>query len=1333
MMGLVSIIALIWSDRVSDKYDEIVKAELDKMRIALEIGSSARSAVMSLKTYIRDVEDENRITFEDSITETTLNLNKYKKRNLSTTEKKYYQRLNKLFDQIQTIGRETADISDIQNKFLKEVTWKVSNVVEDVLDNHWGIELQERIPLDHEKLNALMEVEINFHELASAVQEYLLNAKESTKEKILDSEGDLKYWLGVLSETELTAQEKVWLEEISRINDEVNDKSNFIVDYEDSKNINIERVLNLSSDLDKIVEEEVKLGAERDIESAEYDLERNKVLASTLTLIALLLSGFGSWFYSSKYILNPVRKLKRAADHISKGEIDVEVDIIGSDELSDLSKSFSTLARNTKKQAELARQLGTGDFSIEVIPKSDKDILGNALMELKKNLESFDQEIKEKMWSKTQVANLINLTQDTQNIHQLLSSVINEMANVLEAGYGAIFVNDKTAKGDIVKYKLQASYAYKERKGLSNEFKVGEGVIGQCALEKQIIIISDIPDNYVKITSGLGESKPDIIIAIPIKYQEKVLGVMEFALFGELSESKKDIIEEFSKTLGVNINNLESHVETQRLLKESKELADELQAQQEELRLTNDELNAKTRVLRDSEEELKTQSEELQAANEELEEKTERLEQRNRDIDKKNKEIEKAKEEVEQRARDLALASKYKSEFLANMSHELRTPLNSLLILSKSLSQNKKGNLDSQQVEAATVINKGGQDLLRLINDILDLSKVEAGKLHVDVHQFSLKNMINEIQQQFEPIVQEKGIKLNISFDGHVNELIQTDEQRLSQILKNLFSNAIKFTSEGSVSLFVEQDKINSDMINFRVIDTGIGIPSAKQKEIFEAFQQADGSTSRKYGGTGLGLAISKAMAELLGGTITIYSEEGKGSTFTLSIKSKHQGFSNDESGQEFIPPNIDMNVTHNQSPVPIITDSSQDIVKNESQSIPKDDRNKRNQKSILIIEDDSDFRNILVQSAREKGFKTLSAPDGATGLLLAKKECPKAIILDLGLPDMDGKKVLEKIKQDEALCNIPVHIISGREQDSDMFQKGAIGFLSKPATEESLQAAFEKIESFIDNKIQRILIIEDDPFNQLAIQTVIASNKVDFDTVTTAEDGYKNITHKQYDCIILDLNLPDYSGLELLKKCKASVSHMPPVIINTGGDLTEQEYQELQKFSSTIVVKGVDSSERLLDEISLFLHSVKSKIPEEVIEKPKMIVKSDEVLSGRKILLVDDDMRNVFALSSVLEDYGLEISIASNGKVALEKLNEIDDIDLVLMDIMMPVMDGYEAISKIRAQKKYETLPIVALTAKAMSGDKEKCLSSGASDYITKPVDENKLISMLKVWMQKL
>jgi CheY-like chemotaxis protein/signal transduction histidine kinase/CHASE3 domain sensor protein len=734
--------------------------------------------------------------------------------------------------------------------------------------------------------------------------------------------------------------------------------------------------------------------------------------------------------------------------------------------------------------------------------------------------------------------------------------------------------------------------------------------------------------------------------------------------------------------------------------------AEELQTQQEELKQMNEELEEQSQNLIQ-------QQEELQMSNQELEEQTQSLEE-------KNDEVEAAKSDIEQKTKQLEISSRYKSEFLANMSHELRTPLNSLLILSKDLSENRKKNLDAIQIESAEIIYKSGHDLLVLINEVLDLSKIEAGKMSINIESVSLREFANELIRNFKHHAEQKGLKLTCKLDKELPESINTDLQRLNQILKNLLSNAIKFTEKGSVNIRIEQFTENKVMIS--VTDTGLGILEDKQMAIFEAFQQADGGTSRKYGGTGLGLSISRELAKLLGAEIKVNSKINEGSTFSVIIP------------VEFQPEEELVKTSLAKIPVSYKPGSEKNAkyldyptIKDNRNAITKDD------KVVLIIEDDLAFASILLKQANKKGFKCLSAATGEDGLLLALKYKPQAIILDMGLPGINGHQVLSELKANPTVRHIPVHIISANERSLESIKEGAIEYLMKPVNRNELEEAFNRIENFISRKIKNLLIIEDNEDSRKAMSILIGNGDVKCFEAATGKDGLAMYQHNHIDCMILDIGLPDMSGFEFIHQLeKIKGQNIPPVIVYTGKELTKEENNELQKYADSIIIKGVKSEERLLDETALFLHRTISHL-----SKSKQLIINNlydkkSIFHAKKILLVDDDTRNVFALYKILNERGMEIIKAENGQVALEMMASHPGIDLVLMDIMMPVMDGYEALRQIRSQLKLRSLPVIALTAKAMKDDKQKCIDAGANDYITKPIDVERLLSLMRVWLSK-
>jgi CheY-like chemotaxis protein/signal transduction histidine kinase len=823
------------------------------------------------------------------------------------------------------------------------------------------------------------------------------------------------------------------------------------------------------------------------------------------------------------------------------------------------------------------------------------------------------------------------------------------------------------------------------------------------------------------------------------------------------------------------INMIAANMRTAELLEQSQGLtlelqsqSEELRKQQEELKRSNAELEAQATTLRTSEELLKDQQEELQQVNEELEEKASLLAEQNRKVESKNEEVEGARLALEEKAEQLALSSKYKSEFLANMSHELRTPLNSLLILARLLSENKDGNLSTKQVEFAQTILTSGSDLLNLINDVLDLSKVEAGKMDVNSTEVPIAEVKEFVERGFDALADQKGLAFDVEVNPDLPPAIYTDGGRLQQVLKNMLSNAFKFTQDGSVKLVIRRAKEgrrfqnpvlqnSPDVVAFSVMDTGIGIPKDKQRLIFEAFQQADGTTSRKYGGTGLGLSISREIARLLGGEIRVESSEGKGSTFTLFLPARYlprkEEVDRDRiDAGDFMAPSRQVGSGGVRTSPPALRPASRRVQRRkatgdalqyrpERRAVPQtaiaDDREQieEGDRTVLVIENDQNFAKVLLDMARDKGYKGIVELDGEAGLMAAREFRPDAITLDIDMPGMDGLEVLDRLKRDPETRHVPVHIISGVEDKREGLQAGAIAFLAKPVSKEALDAAFARISSFIDTVPKSLLVVEDNEAQRQSIVELIAHDDVDISAVASAEEARNKLQEKHFDCMVLDLGLKSdgMSGFDLLEKVKSDPdNHDLPVIIYTGRDLSPEEETRIKKYAETIILKDVKSPERLLDETALFLHRVEAKLPEQKRKMLEHLHDADSVVAGKNVLVVDDDVRNIFSLTSMLEDHGMVVRFAENGKQAIEQLKKDPNVDAVLMDIMMPEMDGYETTKAIRAMDQFKTLPIIALTAKAMKGDREKCIAAGASDYITKPVDTEQLLSLLRVWLYR-
>ena len=978
-------------------------------------------------------------------------------------------------------------------------------------------------------------------------------------------------------------------------------------------------------------------------------------------------------------------------------------------------------------------------FSYSGVPV--KDTAGNIIgaLEIAQDHSEMKQamnEIEQQSWLRSGQAELSDIMRGEQDMVTLSKNIITYLSKHLGVQLGALYL----ASGDHEErtFRLSGSYAYLARKGNRNSFKLGEGLVGQAAVEQECILYSHVPDDYVSISSGLGETVPHYIFIAPFVYEGETTGVIELGTVREFSHVQMDFVNQALENIAVAFNSVQSRRKMKELLDATQQQAKELQQQQEELRQSNEELENHTQALLQSEQKLQQQQEELRQSNEELEHQARTLELQKSEMQEKNDALEEAQRLIEEKARDLELSSRYKSEFLANMSHELRTPLNSLLILSNLLKENKEGNLNEKQVEFAQMINKSGTELLGLINEVLDLSKVEAGKMELNLEEMSLHGLASYIKQHFTHVAEEKGLSLTINLSQELPETASTDRQRVEQIIKNFLSNAFKFTKEGGISVNIARPEegvkfshsalIPHNTIGISVSDSGVGIPEDKQRLIFEAFQQADGSTSRKYGGTGLGLSISREFARLLGGEVQLRSKVGKGSTFTLYIPERYASETTGEPESTSAAAASDASSEKgftSAEPLTYQHDSVEQIRDDRLDCIP-------GHKTILIIEDDPDFAKILFELAREHGFNGLIAGDGAAGLQLAYQYLPCAITLDLGLPGIDGQTVLEKLHTNPETQHIPVHIISAQDRSLNLEEFHGGDFLMKPVSTEDLNALFTGLEQKIPGRVKRVLIIEDDSVARKSQAELLKSDTVDIVTASSGQEALQLLQETSVDCLVVDLGLEDMSGLELLAQIKQhrDLAELP-VVVYTGRDVTKDEQMQLDEYAESTIIKGAKSQERLLDEVTLFLKRIESNLPEEQRRKPRIYHDKDTILHGKTILVVDDDLRNVYALANVLDDKGLNVLVAENGESALQQLDEnAAEIDLVLMDIMMPEMDGYEAMQRIRKQMRFNKLPIIALTAKAMKGDRQKCLEAGANDYLSKPLDLDKLFSLLRVWL---
>jgi signal transduction histidine kinase/DNA-binding response OmpR family regulator/CHASE3 domain sensor protein len=909
-------------------------------------------------------------------------------------------------------------------------------------------------------------------------------------------------------------------------------------------------------------------------------------------------------------------------------------------------------------------------------------------------------------------------------IGQLTLPLIGRNTLDFMASYLGVAVAAMYAKSDDGLMVRLATYGFaKESIEMEQAFAVGHGLVGQAAADGRISHVKNLPEGYFKVSSGLGEGMPAEVVVLPINNDGDVNGAIELGFMRPVTEQDLSLLGLVAAAIGAAVAAAQYRQRLQASLEETRQLNEELQVQQEELRTTNEELEEQSRALTEAQSHLEHQHTLLERTNE-------RLAEQALNLDRKNEALNNAQSELQERADELQRSSRYKSEFLANMSHELRTPLNSTLILAKLLRDNKDGNLNAEQLKFAETIYSAGNDLLNLINDILDISKVEAGKLELAPQSIPVRRIADSLRSMFEPLARQKKLSLDVLLQPGAPETIFTDNLRLEQVMKNLLSNAIKFTEAGKITLAI--DGAGDQKISFAVTDSGIGIPVAQQETIFEAFRQADGTINRRYGGTGLGLAISRELAGLLGGRIQLVSQPGHGSTFTLVLPAQWAP-SQPQTVDSGLPAASALALAPARVPAPDPVPPPPVAPKPRSFT---DDRNEapRAGGTVLIVEDDPEFANILFDLAHEMRYRCLVAQGAEEAIELAQQHLPNAILLDVRLPDGSGLGVLQQLKENPNTRHIPVHVVAGEDFSSVALPMGAIGVAVKPTTREQLRDIFTRLEEKGAKKVKRVLLVEDDERQRDSVAQLIGDEDIEIAAVDRGEEALALLRNTVFDCMIIDLKLPDMDGRELLERMTSEgICSFPPVIVYTGRNLTRGEEADLNKYSRSIILKGARSPERLLDEVTLFLHKVESQLSTDRQGMLKAARSRDKVFEGRKVLLVDDDVRNIFALTSALERMGLRVEIGRNGIEALSKLEEVDDIDLVLMDVMMPGMDGLEATRRIRSNPRLAKMPVLAITAKAMKDDQEQCRKAGCNDYLAKPIELDRLFSLLRVWMPNI
>ncbi|GEP90881.1 Signal transduction histidine kinase [Chitinophaga terrae (ex Kim and Jung 2007)] len=1039
----------------------------------------------------------------------------------------------------------------------------------------------------------------------------------------------------------------------------------------------------------------------RVLSKQENDIKTKYLVA--LVLIVVLVITFLA--ITIKSIADSLELLRSAAVNVARGIPSSIPDVINTkDALGSLVRSFVLIDQNNQDLATAADSIGKGNFNIDVKPRSSEDVLGIAVVQMAADLKAFRYNNDQKIWIQTGLNRISETLLGEKDLNTLSDNALTDLIQYAGAQTGVLYIKQSGI------LTLSAGYALSPDHPAPETIEIGKTLLGQSMVQKEPLYLQETPDDFLHIAGATSGSKPGYVLIVPLVHAGIAEGVIEIASLYPFREAAVDFVKQAAVNIAIAIQSTRSRTRLQELLEETQAQAEELQTQHSELESLNVELEAQAQRLQVSEEELKVQQEELMQSNSVLEERSRMLEEKNQIIVERNLEIQRKAEELE-------LSTRYKSEFLANMSHELRTPLNSILLLSRLLAENHDKNLTNDQIEYADVINNSGKGLLTLIDEILDLSKIESGKMELEYMQVSVATICNNMQSLFEHIAREKGLQLLIDIHGDVPSAIETDQTRLEQILKNLLSNALKFTARGSVKLVVERAAA-AGAIKFTVRDTGIGIPEDKQQVIFEAFQQADGSTRRKYGGTGLGLSISRELAKLLGGGITVSSEPNKGSEFTVTVpvsrdatpastvaQASPEEKTKEEGTSRFVVPEI-----------PASVEDDRGIVRN-------DDR------VILIVEDDTNFAKALLDFTRKRGYKGIVSVRGDEATELARIYKPVGILLDIQLPVKDGWQVMEELKSDPRTRPIPVHIMSSLEARKESLMKGAVDFISKPVDLESMALVFEKLEFVLQRSTKKVLILEENTKHAKALAYFLSNYQVNSEISSSVNDGIGLLQQKDVDCVILDMGIPDqkaYEALETVKEIKGLENL--PIIIFTGKSLSKSEEQRIRQYADSIVVKTAHSYQRMLDEVSLFLHLVSEQAPAASQPNNKMGM-LNEVLKDKTVLIADDDVRNIFSLTKALERHQMKVLSAIDGKEALQQLKE-NQVDIVLMDMMMPEMDGYDAIAAIRKQAPYKNLPIIAVTAKAMMGDREKCLQAGASDYISKPVDVDQLLSLLRVWL---
>ena len=1376
LIGILLLLFLILGAIVSRNL-RTVRSEIHAMTatslplssLAYDMDIEVLRVAYSILGYLHERSDSHLQRFDDSRKNFTQLRDRLKPMLTTDNERALDQQIGALYKELDELGAAMISRSDQQEKRFESF---------EGLMREWETLINESIRSDlrreadvnlaYKKLEAISALKDAFIFMQRSLKDYLITHEEKSEEDMQLAWLQFEQTFAVYESLALSAQERIWVQDLKDLAGNAKLFSQEILRLKRQNTEGLADIVALRRKLGNeiLYDRLIKGIAEKGLLDSGTHTAAALEAASRSLLIALFASlafGLIVGLALAYNITSRLTHVVNAAKSLSNGDLSVELREASGDEIGELVTAFQQMIAYIRNVAHVSETVAAGDLRgnvtplseqdvlnhsfkkmiaylqgiaavtervsekdlhAQVVPKSDADVLSLSLAKMVTNLRAMMTEIEQQSWLKDGISQLSMELSGDVALKDVCQKAMSFVAHYVKAGSGALYAYNNL-EGTL---RLLGAFAFTERSKLSNVYRLGEGVVGQVALERAPILLKHQARQDALISTGTVSYAAAQTYTFPLLYENTLYGVIELAAAQPFEAHAQNFLNEANRVIATVLFSTQQREKVQELLtvaqqaqqaaevaaQEAEQAKEEAQEQAREVRQANARLE-------EQQQKLQQQSEELQQVNSHLEEQQQQLHQQSEELRQQNDTLNKAKGELDHRAKELELASKYKSEFLANMSHELRTPLNSIILLSKMLSKNERTHLDEKEVKQVSVINQAGEELLRLINDILDLSKIEAGKMTVNITEFSVRELFQTFKDLFHSIANEKGLEFIVRED--IDAILKTDRDKLSQIIRNLLSNAFKFTKQGSVTLAASIHPARKDTILIAVSDTGVGIPKEKQMIVFEAFQQADGSISREFGGTGLGLSIAREYAKLLQGSLALESEVGKGTTFTITLPVllKELATSAPQPKPEPAAPKPQ------PMPAPVVTFSASSSVDDDRQHLQPGD------KVILIVEDNADLAQSTMDVTKEMGFKVLVALTGRDGLELAAKYRPTGILLDLVLPDINGMEVLRELKSTRELRHIPVHIFSSKERDNSYRTFGAVGYYQKPVNEIDIQHAVENLMTISEKFPKRLLVVEDDQSQREAIQEFLGNtDEVKITGVSSQNEAIQEIETGEYDAAIIDLGLKDGNGYDICRYIKERHVKLP-VIIYTGRELTEEQERELRKYTDSIIIKTAKSYERLSDETALFLHQMyhgeHEAAPRHAAPRP---LETQGSLVGKKILIVDDDVKNVFVLASALENHGATVVDAKNGQAAIDRLHQEPDIDIVLMDVMMPVMDGYTAMRLIRKDEQLKHLPIIALTAKALKEDRQKCIQAGADDYLSKPVDYDGLIRLVKAWIEK-